>query len=168
MALKSINPTHTKTWEKLTKHFDEIKNDHLKQFFEEDTSRADRFTIKWEDFYLDYSKNRINSKTISLLKELTEETKLKEAISKYFSGDIINQTENRAVLHTALRLPQDDELLVDGKNVIPEVNQVKKKIEDFEKYKKKKYYVEVYLNYGTVGLVEAPKIILIFLNSLIQ
>lgn len=131
MALKSINPTHTKTWEKLTKHFDKIKNDHLKQFFEEDASRADRFTIKWEDFYLDYSKNRINSKTISLLKELTEETKLKEAISKYFSGDIINQTENRAVLHTALRLPQDDELIVDGKNVIPEVNQVKKKIEDF-------------------------------------
>ncbi|MCB0461202.1 MAG: glucose-6-phosphate isomerase [Flavobacteriaceae bacterium] len=131
MALKSINPTQTKAWKKLSSHFNDIKNCHLKQWFDEDKNRADRFTIKWEDFYFDYSKNRINSETVKLLKELTEDIDLKDAISKYFSGDTINQTENRAVLHTALRLPQNSELIIDGKNIVSEINIVKAKMESF-------------------------------------
>ena len=131
MALKTINPTQTKAWERLTKHFNEINDCHLKQWFKEDQKRANRFTIKWEDFYLDYSKNRITSQTMTLLKELVEEVDLKDAISKYFSGDIINKTENREVLHTALRLPKNAELFVNGNNIIPFVNQVKSKIENF-------------------------------------
>jgi len=131
MALKAINPTQTKAWKKLTNHYNNIKNIHLKTWFAEDNNRAERFTIKWDDFYFDYSKNRITPETMTLLKELTEEVDLKDAISKYFSGDIINQTENRAVLHTALRLPKDAELLVDGINIIPQVNDVKIKIENF-------------------------------------
>jgi glucose-6-phosphate isomerase len=131
MPLKTINPTQTKAWKKLLYHFNEIKDCHLKQWFNEDENRAERFTIKWEDFYFDYSKNRINTETIQFLKELTEEVDLKDAISKYFSGDIINQTENRAVLHTALRLPKNAELIVDNKNIISEINIVKAKMESF-------------------------------------
>jgi glucose-6-phosphate isomerase len=131
MALKSINPTQTKAWDKLSKHYNEIKDSHLKQWFKEDEKRADKFTIKWKDFYFDYSKNRINSETIELLKELTKEVDLQYAITKYFSGDTINQTENRAVSHTALRLPENAELTIDGKNVIDEINSVKSKIESF-------------------------------------
>jgi glucose-6-phosphate isomerase len=131
MALKSINPTQTKAWDKLSKHYNEIKDSHLKQWFKEDEKRADKFTIKWKDFYFDYSKNRINSETIELLKELTKEVDLQDAITKYFSGDTINQTENRAVSHTALRLPKHEELNIDGVNVVPEINKVKAKIEGF-------------------------------------
>ncbi|MEZ4797102.1 MAG: glucose-6-phosphate isomerase [Flavobacteriaceae bacterium] len=131
MALKTINPTQTNAWTKLSNHYQEIKDFHLKQWFSEDKKRAERFTIKWEDFYFDYSKNRINSETIKILKELTQEVDLKDAISKYFSGDIINETENRAVSHTALRLPKDAKLIIDGKNVVNEINAVKSKIEDF-------------------------------------
>jgi glucose-6-phosphate isomerase len=131
MALKSINPTQTKAWGKLSKHYNEIKDSHLKQWFKEDEKRTDKFTIKWKDFYFDYSKNRINSETIELLKELTKEVDLKDAIAKYFSGDTINQTENRAVSHTALRLPKHEELNIDGVNVVPEINKVKAKIEGF-------------------------------------
>lgn len=131
MALKSINPTQTRAWNKLSDHFNEIKNSHLKQWFKEDEKRAEQFTIKWEDFYFDYSKNRINAETIKLLKELTEEVDLNDAISKYFSGDTINQTENRAVSHTALRLPKHAKLIIDGENVVAEINTVKAKIESF-------------------------------------
>ena len=100
MALKSINPTKTKAWKKLEEHFHEIKNVHMTQWFEEDSNRAIRFTIKWDDFFVDYSKNRITQSTIDLFLELAEEMELKKAISSYFSGDKINQTEKRAVLHT--------------------------------------------------------------------
>ena len=93
MALKSINPTQTKAWDKLSKHYNEIKDSHLKQWFKEDEKRADKFTIKWKDFYFDYSKNRINSETIELLKELTKEVDLKDAITKYFSGDTLSFIE---------------------------------------------------------------------------
>ncbi|PTM02663.1 MAG: glucose-6-phosphate isomerase [Bacteroidetes bacterium] len=131
MALKTINPTTTKAWKKLSNHYNDIQHQYLKNWFAEDAERANKFTIKWEDFYFDYSKNRITSETMSLLKELTEEVHLKDAISKYFSGDNINQTENRAVLHTALRLPKQSELILDGHNIIPEINDVKSKIENF-------------------------------------
>ena len=131
MALASINPTKTKAWKKLQAHFQDIKDKHIVELFKENHSRVDEMTIKWEDFYVDYSKNRINSETIDLLLELAEEVKLKEAIEDYFGGEVINETEGRAVLHTALRNPRSAEVFVDGKNVMPEIFEVKEKMKAF-------------------------------------
>lgn len=131
MALKATNPTSTNAWKKLQAHFDSIKSQHLKDLFSSDAERANDLTVKWEDFYVDFSKNRITTQTIDLLIELANELDLKDAISKYFKGDVINATEGRAVLHTALRAPKDAKVIVDGENVIPEVHEVKKKIENF-------------------------------------
>ncbi|SHG70807.1 glucose-6-phosphate isomerase [Winogradskyella jejuensis] len=121
----------TKTWSKLLSHFSEIKDIHLKELFKSNPKRAEELTIIWDDFYADFSKNRMTSKTLSLLVELANEVNLKDAISKYFEGDIINQTEGRAVLHTALRAPKSAEVFVNGENVIPGVYDVKNKIKDF-------------------------------------
>ena len=131
MALQSINPTQTKSWAKLKIHFEAVKDTHMKTWFAENPGRADEFTINWEDFYVDFSKNRIDSETMLLFKELAEELQLKDAISKYFEGDIINHTEGRAVLHTALRAPKDANVLVDGENVIPEIHAAKALIKNF-------------------------------------
>ncbi|MUU78541.1 glucose-6-phosphate isomerase [Winogradskyella endarachnes] len=131
MALKSTNPTTTDAWKKLQAHFEIIKSKHLKEMFKSDAKRANDLTLKWDDFYVDFSKNRVTKETIDLLIELANELDLKDAISKYFDGDIINATEGRAVLHTALRAPKEAVVLVDGENVIPEVHAVKKKIEEF-------------------------------------
>ncbi|WP_282069737.1 glucose-6-phosphate isomerase [Olleya namhaensis] len=131
MALPSINPTSTKAWKKLEAHFKAVKSLEMKHLFTQDTERANQMTINWDDFYVDYSKNRITSETMSLLLELAEEVKLKEAIQAQFSGEIINKTEGREVLHTALRAKATDTIIVDGKNVMPEVIAVKQKIETF-------------------------------------
>ena len=131
MTLQKINPTTTPSWQKLQQHFDELKNGSIKEMFAKDAKRAEKFHLKWNDFLVDYSKNNINQETINLLLELANEVHLKEAISQYFDGAIINQTENRAVLHTALRLPEEASVLVDGKNIIPEVFEVKNKIKAF-------------------------------------
>ncbi len=131
MALKSIDPTQTKAWKKLEEHFEDIKNVHMKHWFEEDTNRANRFTVKWDDFFVDYSKNRITQTTIDLFLELAEEVELKNAISSYFLGDKINQTEQRAVLHTALRAPETAEIFVDGENIIPRIHETRGKIKSF-------------------------------------
>lgn len=103
MALPKINPTTTEAWVKLQKHFDSLQSENMNDWFAKDTDRAQKFQIHWEDFLVDYSKNRITSKTIDLLTQLAEETGLKEAIEEQFNGKIINETENRAVLHTILR-----------------------------------------------------------------
>jgi glucose-6-phosphate isomerase len=129
--MKNINPTQTTAWKKLEKHFNEVEQLQLKELFEKDPERVSAFTIAWEDFYLDYSKNRITTQTRDLLLELAEECDLKSAISSYFKGDAINQTENRAVLHTALRAPADAEINYEGENVVPEVQEVKEKIRKF-------------------------------------
>ena len=131
MALQNTNPTTTKAWEKLQQHFQTMQTASMKEMFSEDASRAAKFHIKWEDFLVDYSKNRINQETINLLLELANEVNLKQAIASYFDGQAINQTENRAVLHTALRSPEKATVLVDGKNVMPEVYEVKNKIKTF-------------------------------------
>src|SRR5690554_4308690 len=99
--MKNINPTHTKAWEKLKEHFKTAKDFHLQQLFKETPSRAEDFTLRWEDFYVDFSKNLITQETMSLLLDLAREVGLEEAIEDYFSGKPINATENRAVLHTA-------------------------------------------------------------------
>jgi len=131
MALPNINPTSTNSWKKLKEHFNDVKDVHMKDLFAEDKDRANKFTIKWDDFYVDFSKNRITSETFKYLLELADDVKLKAAIESQFSGEIINQTEGRAVLHTALRAPESYNVKVDGENVVPEVYKVKRKIETF-------------------------------------
>ncbi len=131
MSLPTINPTTTKAWEALQSHYQHIKGAHLKDLFAQNPSRAKDFSIEWKDFYVDYSKNRIDQTTKKLLIDLAKEVKLDQAIQQYFGGETINQTEERAVLHTALRAPSNSNVEVDGINVIPEVNQVKEKIKTF-------------------------------------
>jgi glucose-6-phosphate isomerase len=131
MALDKINPSETKAWQQLQNHFAVMQNFSMKEMFANDASRAEKFHLQWNDFLVDYSKNRINQETLSLLMDLASEVNLKQAIVKYFEGDVINQTENRAVLHTALRSPATESVLVDGKNIIPEVFEVKEAIKTF-------------------------------------
>jgi len=131
MSLQNTDPTQTQAWKKLTQHYNTSKNLHLKELFATDKDRADKFSTKWNDFLFDFSKNRITKDTISILLELADEVNLKDAIAKYFGGEAINQTENRAVLHTALRAKKSDSVLVDGINVVPEVYQVKEHIKSF-------------------------------------
>jgi len=129
--MKNINPTETKAWKKLENHYDAIKNTHLKTFFNENSNRKNDFTLNVNDFEFDYSKNRINQETIDLLVDLANEVDLKSAMDSYFSGEQINKTEKRAVLHTALRSQTDDEVFVDGVNVKPEIKAALNKIEGF-------------------------------------
>jgi glucose-6-phosphate isomerase len=131
MALNTINPTETPAWKKLQEHYTEMQKASMTAMFQADTSRTEKFHLKWNDFLVDYSKNRINQETIDLLLELANETGLKNAISDYFGGAIINQTENRAVLHTALRARESAVINVDGANVMPEVYAVKNKVKSF-------------------------------------
>ncbi len=131
MALPKINPSQTQVWNQLSKHYTESKTVHLRELFAADETRADKFSIKWNDVLFDYSKNRITSETMELLLKLADEVALKEAIEKYFQGDLINETEGRPVLHTALRAKKEDKVLVDDVNVIPEVYEVKGHIRKF-------------------------------------
>ncbi|RIV43997.1 glucose-6-phosphate isomerase [Flagellimonas pelagia] len=131
MALPTINPTTTEAWKKLQEHYQETKDKHLRELFATDTDRGGKFSLAWNDFLVDYSKNRITDKTISLLQDLAEEVGLESAIKSYFSGEHINQTEDRAVLHTALRATKDDKIFVDGENIVDEVYAVREKIKAF-------------------------------------
>jgi glucose-6-phosphate isomerase len=131
MALNTINPTNTTSWKNLEKHFGAMQNASMQQMFQEDNTRTAKFNLKWNDFLIDYSKNIINQETVDLLLELAKEMGLKKAISDYFDGEIINQTENRAVLHTALRAEESAIINVDGQNVVPEIYDVKRKIKAF-------------------------------------
>ncbi|APA64060.1 glucose-6-phosphate isomerase [Maribacter sp. 1_2014MBL_MicDiv] len=131
MALSKINPQQTDIWKKLTAHFEETKGTHLRSLFSSDANRAEKFTLQWNDFLFDYSKNRITDETMQLLLQLADEVNLKGAIDDYYTGGHINETEGRAVLHTALRAKKDDEVLVDGVNVMPEIYEVKEHIKEF-------------------------------------
>ncbi|MEO1011358.1 MAG: glucose-6-phosphate isomerase [Bacteroidota bacterium] len=132
MPLQQTDPTTTSTWKQLQGHYKDIKGIHLKELFaQEGGERAHRLSLGWEDFLIDFSKNRITAKTIDLLLQLAKEMNLQDGIKKYFSGDLINQTEGRAVLHTALRARNDAEVWVKGENVIPEVYAVKEHMRKF-------------------------------------
>ena len=131
MALNKINPQQTDIWSKLTAHYEETKGEHLRSLFSSDAKRAEKFTLQWNDFLFDYSKNRISEETMQMLLKLADEVNLKGAIKDYFGGDLINETEGRAVLHTALRAKKDDVVLVDGENVMPEIYEVKEHIKEF-------------------------------------
>ena len=131
MALNTINPTDTLSWGKLQNHFTEMQKASMKEMFEQDKSRTEKFNLQWNNFLIDYSKNIINQETITLLLDLANEVGLKNAITEYFEGAIINQTENRAVLHTALRAKESAVINVNGENVVPEIYDVKSKIKAF-------------------------------------
>ncbi|OBQ57186.1 glucose-6-phosphate isomerase [Tamlana sp. s12] len=131
MTLPKINPLNTPSWKKLQEHFEAVKDIHMKDLFASDADRANKFTVKWDDFYVDFSKNRITEETLKYLLELADDVKLKDAIKSQFSGEIINQTEGRAVLHTALRAPKTASFKVDGEDVMPEIYKVKDQIKAF-------------------------------------
>ena len=131
MALPNINPTTTQSWKKLTAHFEEIKDISLQKHFAENPNRFEEFSIVWEDFLVDYSKNRLTKETLNLLEELANEIGLKEAMEAYFQGEAINQTEKRAVLHTALRVPEETQIYLDGLDVVPEIHAINAKIKSF-------------------------------------
>lgn len=131
MALPKINPSQTATWQKIQDHFEKMNQTSMKDLFASDSERASKFHIQWNDFLVDYSKNIANQETLDLLLQLANEVQLKQAIGSYFEGDIINQTENRAVLHTALRAKESAKVIVDGVNVMPEIYSVKNKIKNF-------------------------------------
>jgi glucose-6-phosphate isomerase len=131
MALSTVNPTQTPAWQKLEQHFKSMQSVSMKTLFQQDPARAEKMHIQWNDFMVDFSKNRITEETVNLLLQLAEEAQLKSAIHDYFTGEAINQTEGRAVLHTALRSTSTAPLLVDGVNIVPEIQAVKNKIEAF-------------------------------------
>lgn len=129
--LKNINPTKTNAWKKLTEHFQEAKNLELKELFAADENRNSDFEVSLGDLKLNYAKNRVDKKTMSLLVDLAKEAELEDAIQQYFEGETINATEGRAVLHTALRNNSGQAVNADGKDVMPEVNAAKDKIKAF-------------------------------------
>ena len=129
MSLNKIDPTKTKAWKLLKDHFSEIKSDEIKTLI--NNRGSENYHLTWNDFLVDISKNRINDQTLSLLFNLAEECGLKEAISKQFNGEIINQTENRAVLHTAIRTHGKEKIILDNKDLVPSIIQTRKKIQEF-------------------------------------
>lgn len=131
MEFLNTNPTSTSAWKELEKHAEETKNFDIKEAFKNNPERAKEFHIRWNDFFVDFSKNKINETTINLLQKLTKETELSKGIEAYFGGEKINKTENREVLHTALRDFSGEKILVNGKNVMPEVTKAKNKIKAF-------------------------------------
>ncbi len=131
MALNTINPTTTNAWNALEKHFQTIQHTSIKELFAQNANRFEEFSIQYPSLLVDYSKNRINEETIQLLVDLAKEMDVDTAIQQMFEGDVINVTEKRAVLHTALRNRSNEEVLVDGKDVMPQINEVLDQMKSF-------------------------------------
>ncbi|MFV0303860.1 MAG: glucose-6-phosphate isomerase [Moheibacter sp.] len=131
MPLNKKNPTQTSAWKQLENNYKLIENKTLKQLFQEEEDRFEKNNIVFQDILIDYSKNRINDEIKRQLIGLANECKLKEAIEKQFSGEIINETENRSVLHTALRNRSNRPVMVDGKDIMPEINSVLSQMRTF-------------------------------------
>src|SRR5882757_747236 len=123
--------TARKTWKTLEDHHKKIHREHLRTLFEKDPERGERLTAQAAGIFLDYSKNRITNETVRLLIQLAEESGLQSRIGAMFRGEKINITENRAVLHIALRAPKEASIVVDGKNVVPQVHAVLDKMTAF-------------------------------------
>ncbi len=123
--------TKQKAWRALQAHYNDLRRFHLRDLFADDPERGERMTIEAAGIFLDYSKNRITEETIKLLVQLADESGVRQRIEAMFRGDKINVTENRAVLHVALRAPQGASILVDGQNVVPEVHAVLDRMSDF-------------------------------------
>ncbi|WP_312149701.1 glucose-6-phosphate isomerase, partial [Empedobacter sp.] len=131
MALNTINPTTTKAWNALQQHFQTIQHTSIKELFAQNANRFEEFSIQYPSLLVDYSKNRINAETIQLLVDLAKEMDVDSAIQQMFEGDVINVTEKRAVLHTALRNRSNEEVLVEGKDVMPQINEVLDQMKSF-------------------------------------
>ena len=129
--LKKTNPALTSSWKRLKDHYQDMQHTHMKDMFNMDPERFLRFSVTCEDILLDYSKNIVNENTMAMLMELADELDVTDAIEKFFSGDKINETENRAVLHTALRNMSGAPVLMNGKDVMPEVHAVLKQMKGF-------------------------------------
>ncbi len=128
----TINPvTQCAAWKALAEHSKQIKKLHLRELFAQDAQRGERLTAEGTGLFLDYSKNRVTDETLRLLLQLAQESNLRARCDAMFTGEKINATEKRAVLHVALRAPRDASILVDGKNVVPEVHAVLDKMADF-------------------------------------
>jgi glucose-6-phosphate isomerase len=123
--------TKRKEWQALKAHYNSVSKLHLRELFEADPQRGERMTVEAAGLFLDYSKNRVTDETLKLLLELAAKSGLPERIKAMFQGDKINLTENRAVLHTALRAPKDASIIVDGKDVVPDVHAVLDQMADF-------------------------------------
>jgi glucose-6-phosphate isomerase len=124
-------PTERPAWKALAAHFQQVRNRHLRQLFAEDPERGERLTAEAVGIYLDYSKNRITDETLTLLLQLAEQSGLRARIDAMFRGEKINVSENRAVLHIALRAPKEASIVVDGENVVPEVHAVLDRMAEF-------------------------------------
>ena len=129
--LYNIEPTSTPAWRRLTKHYKSTKENHIKDLFALDKDRFEKFSIKLDDILVDYSKNNVTDETMSLLVQLAKSCKLKDAIQAMFHGEKINVTENRAVLHTALRNKSGQPVIIDGQDVMPQIKTVKAKMKKF-------------------------------------
>ncbi|MBL7744523.1 MAG: glucose-6-phosphate isomerase [Chitinophagaceae bacterium] len=129
--LPKVNPISTQAWQQLQQHYAAIKNKHLRELFANDPGRFQKFSRQSGDIFFDYSKNLVTEETLHLLLQLAEECKVKDAISAMFGGDKINETENRQVLHTALRNFSKQPVLADGKDVMPDVKKVLNKMKKF-------------------------------------
>ena len=130
--LPKINPSNTQAWLLLKKHqSEEMRNIIMKRLFAEDADRFKKFSLSFGDILFDYSKNIMTPKTLQLLLQLADDCKVKEAIEKMFSGDKINETENRSVLHTALRNFSGEPVISDGKDVMPDVHRVQNQMKEF-------------------------------------
>ena len=156
MALQTNNPTTTQSWSKLQEHYQQMKNSSIQEMFAADNTRVDKLNIQWNDFLVDYSKNIITPETMTLLVDLANEMGLKEAINDYFEGALINKTEGRAVLHTALRAKESAVVNVNGENVIPEIYEVRNKIKNFtneiENGARKGYTGKVFTDVVNIGI----------------
>ncbi len=131
-AASAVKPlTERAAWKALEAHYQGIRSAHLRQLFADDPTRGERFTVEAAGLFLDYSKNRITGDTIKLLLQLAQESGLRERIDAMFAGEKINVSENRAVLHVALRAPRDEKIFVDGENVVPAVHAVLDKMAAF-------------------------------------
>src|SRR5437868_14738958 len=128
-AIQSL--TARPSWKALESHYQKVRESHLRQLFADDPKRGERLTTEAVGLYLDYSKNRISDETLKLLLQLAEESGLRERIDAIFRGEKINITEDRAVLHVALRAPRGASIVVDGEDVVPQVHAVLDKMADF-------------------------------------
>lgn len=131
MALPKVNPTQTQTWQKLQAHFEKMQDVHMLDLFAQSAQRVEQMHIQWNDFLVDFSKHIANQETIELLLELAKEVGLEASIKAYFGGEHINQTEDRAVMHTALRSGANTPKFIDGQNVATEVQSVLQHIKTF-------------------------------------
>jgi glucose-6-phosphate isomerase len=129
--LPRINPTTTNAWKQLKQHAEEMKRQSMRGLFQADPERFSKYSVSAGDIFFDYSKNIINKDTMSLLSQLAQECGLADAIKALFAGDAINETEHRAVLHTALRNFSDKEIYAGGENIIPGIEKSREKIKRF-------------------------------------